>query len=311
MSEITHHDITLASGAVAHYVACGPVDAAPVMLLHGGLPGSSGWAGWRFMLPALGAAGLRVYAPDRPGFGAADIRPEHWPVRGFISWAEFVEDFADALDLDRFCLGGNSQGTQTGAYVAARNPDRIERMIMVACGGLNPVLDIPAEQLTAGVPFPVWDGTEESMRSMLTTIVYRTEALDDDLIRARNAAALRQRESFSAAAAYNRRAATEPSIRQALRLSGHLDELTIPTLYLYGRQDVLGPVENAYLQEDRLPHVQFLYPDQCGHQGQTDQPELFNSVFTEFFTTGSLSRDTAERAGISRRRAEQPWAVTS
>ena len=311
MVEIAHHNVTLASGAVAHYVACGPSGGSPVILLHGGLPGSSGWAGWRFMLPALGDVGLRVYAPDRPGFGDADTRPEHWPVRGFLSWAEFVEDFADALGLDRFCLGGNSQGTQTGAYVAVRNPDRIARMIMVACGGLNPVLDIPADQLTPGVPFPVWDGSEESMRSMLTTIVYRTSALDDDLIRTRNTAALRQREAFDAAAAYNRRAATDPNIRQALRLTGHLDELRIPTLYLYGRQDVLGPVANAYLQEDRLPHVQFLYPDECGHQGQTDQPELFNAVFTEFFTTGVLTRGTAERAGISRRRPEQPWAVAS
>jgi pimeloyl-ACP methyl ester carboxylesterase len=193
--------------------------------------------------------------------------------------------------------------------VAVRNPDRIERMAMVACGGLNPVLDIPEAELAAGVPFPMWDGTEESMREMLTTIVYRTEALDDDLIRARTEAAVRQREAFAAAVAYNRRVTTDPTIRQALRLTGHLDQLTMPMIYLYGQQDVLGPVANAYLQEDRLPSVQFLYPDQCGHQGQTDQPEMFNTVFTEFFTAGSLTRATAEWAGISRRRPEQPWAV--
>ena len=68
--------------------------------------------------------------------------------------------------------------------------------------------------------------------------------------------------------------------------------------------DVLGPVENAHLQEDRLPNVQFLYPDECGHQGQTDQPELFNQVFTEFFSSGSLTRPTAAQAGISTRRPE-------
>ena len=80
-------------------------------------------------------------------------------------------------------------------------------------------------------------------------------------------------------------------------------------IYLYGRQDVLGPVENAYLQEDRLPNIQFLYPDECGHQGQTDQPELFNQVFAEFFRDGSLSRATATRAGLSTRRPELPGIV--
>ncbi len=301
---VTECDVTLASGAVAHFAAAGPVNGPPVVLLHGGLPGSSGWAGWRFMLPALGAAGFRVYAPDRPGFGQADTRQQHWPVRGFLSWTDFVQEFTEALGLTRFQLGGNSQGTQTGAYFAARFPERVERMIMVACGGFNPVLDIPAESLKAGVAFPQWDGTRDSMREMLETIVYRTEALTDDLLTRRNEAALVQRESFGAAAAWNRRALVEPSLQQAHRLSGHLDQLTIPMLYLYGRQDVLGPVENAYLQEDRLPNVQFLYPDECGHQGQTDQPEMFNACFREFFSTGSLTRETADWAGISQRRAE-------
>jgi pimeloyl-ACP methyl ester carboxylesterase len=301
--------VDLRTGARAHYVVAGPEDGAPVVLLHGGLPGSSGAAGFRFMIPALAAEGFRVYAPDRPGFGQADTRPEHWPVRGFLSWAEFVEDFVDAIGLDRFCLGGNSQGTQTGAYYAVRNPERVERMVLVACGGLNPTLDIPAEQLASGVAFPQWDGTPDSMREMLTTIVHRTEALDDHLIAERNRAAVSQRDSFAAAVAWNARALADESFGQAHRLTGHLDRLAIPMVYLYGRQDVLGPVENAYLQEDRLPNVQFFYPDDCGHQGQTDQPEMFNQVFAEFFRDGSVSRHTAEWAGISTRRPELPGIV--
>ena len=301
--------VELRTGAVAHYVEAGPADGPPVMLLHGGLPGSSGAAGWRFMLPALGAAGFHVVAPDRPGFGRADTRPEHRPTRGVLSWGAFVRDFADALGWDRFSLGGNSQGAQSAAYFAVQNPERVERLALIACGGFNPTFDITPDQLLPGVPFPVWDGTEESMRDMLTTIVFRTEALSDDLVRMRNESALAQRESLAAASAWNARALADPGIGQAHRLLGHLDRLTVPIIYLYGRQDVLSPVENAYLQEDLLPNVQFLYPDQCGHQAQTDQPELLNTAFAEFFAEGSLTRETADRAGISTRRPELPWAV--
>lgn len=301
--------VELRTGAVAHYVEAGPADGPRVMLLHGGLPGSSGAAGWRFMLPALGAAGFHVVAPDRPGFGRADTRPEHHPLRGFLSWSEFVRDFADALGWDSFSIGGNSQGAQTAAYFAVHNPERVERLALIACGGFNPTFDIAREQLLPGVPFPVWDGTEASMRDMLTTIVFRTEALSDDLVRMRNESALAQRESLAAASAWNARALTDPQIGQAHRLIGHLDRLTIPIVYLYGRQDVLSPVENAYLQEDLLPNVQFLYPDRCGHQAQTDQPELLNAAFAELFAEGSLTRATADAAGISRRRPELPWAV--
>ena len=88
-----------------------------------------------------------------------------------------------------------------------------------------------------------------------------------------------------------------------------MDRLTIPAIYLYGKQDVLSPVENGYLQEDVLPSVQFFYPDNCGHQGQTDQPGVFNQALLEFFKYGKVSMETAEWAGISTRRPPIPHLV--
>lgn len=309
MTAWSHETVELRTGAVASYAVAGPQDGAPVMLLHGGLPGSSGTAGWRFMLPVLGEAGFRVYAPDRPGFGQADTRPEHRPVRGFLSWAEYVRDLADALGLDRFQLGGNSQGAQTAAYFAVQNPERVERLALIACGGWNPYLGIPASSLLPGVPFPKFEGTEDSMRSMLTTIVHRKDTIDDALVAQRTRDANAQAESLAAADAWNRRALTDPHIGQSQRLLGHLDQLTCPIVYAYGRQDVLSPVENAYLQEDLLTNMQFFYPDDCGHQAQTDQPDIINRLFAEFLAEGSVTRETATLAGISTRRPEHPWAV--
>ena len=111
-------------------------------------------------------------------------------------------------------------------------------------------------------------------------------------------------DSNKAAGAFNSRAATDPNVKQLLNREGRLDKITVPTIYLYGRQDVLGPVENAYLQEDKLPNVQMFYPDECGHQGQSDQPDMFNQVFLEFFRDGKVSRKTADWAGVSKRRPE-------
>jgi len=309
MTAWSHETVELRTGAVASYAVAGPQDGAPVMLLHGGLPGSSGTAGWRFMLPVLGEAGFRVYAPDRPGFGQADTRPEHRPVRGFLSWAEYVRDLADTLGLDRFQLGGNSQGAQTAAYFAVQNPERVERLALIACGGWNAYLGIPASSLLPGVPFPKFEGTEESMRSMLTTIVHRKDTIDDALVAQRTRDANAQAESLAAAEAWNRRALSDPHIGQSQRLLGHLDQLTCPIIYAYGRQDVLSPVENAYLQEDLLTNMQFFYPDDCGHQAQTDQPEIINRLFAEFLAEGSVTREAAELAGISARRPEHAWAV--
>jgi 2-hydroxy-6-oxonona-2,4-dienedioate hydrolase len=96
----------------------------------------------------------------------------------------------------------------------------------------------------------------------------------------------------------------------ALSTRGRINNLRTPGICLYGRNDIILPTEDlGYKVEDGLPNVQFFYPEDCGHQGQTDQPELFTAVFTEFFRDGKVSRGTADRAGISTRRAELPDLV--
>ncbi len=302
--------VRLASGARAHYVTAGE-DGPPVILLHGGIVGSSGTAGWRFMAPFLAQNGFRVYCPDQPGFGLADTREEFWPRLGTISHVEFIKEFADALCLDRFFLAGNSMGATNTAQFAINYPERIIRMALIATG--MPDLVDPSRV----VPGPVnlmemmnkFDYTPQGMKALMEPIIYRKEAIGEDLLEMRTRSAILQKESNNALRESRQRIANDPNLAQKVRLKGRLDQLTIPTIYLYGRQDVLSPVENAYLQEDALPNIQFFYPDQCGHQGQTDQPEMFNQVFLEFFRDGKVSRKTADWAGVSKRRPELPHLV--
>src|SRR5260370_41641633 len=71
--------VRLSDGSKAHYVTSGETGPA-IILLHGGIVGSSGTAGWRFMAPFLRANGFRVHCPDQPAFRRADTRPDYHPV---------------------------------------------------------------------------------------------------------------------------------------------------------------------------------------------------------------------------------------
>ncbi|MGE3301843.1 MAG: alpha/beta fold hydrolase [Hyphomonadaceae bacterium] len=302
--------VTLADGAKAHYSAAGE-SGPPVILLHGGIPGSSGTAGWRFMLPFLGANGFRAYAPDRPGFGLADTREAFWPHRGVMSWVKFIDDFATALNLRDFFIAGNSQGAQCTSYYVAYHPERVRAFALIATASFSQenVLGVDPAKNEKGIAMPPFDGSEASMRTLMNTIIYRQEAISDDLLTMRTMAANNQAQAFAAAAKWNSEAVRDPNRAHLLDLRGKLDRVTIPGIYLYGRQDVLGPVANAYLQEEKLPNLQLFYPDECGHQGQTDQPDMFNQVFLEFFRDGRVSRKTADWAGVSKRRAEHAHLV--
>lgn len=295
--------VRLANGARAHYVTAGDKGPA-VILLHGGIAGSSGLAGFRFLLPFLGQHGFRVYAPDRPGFGLADTRPEFWPRQGFLSWAEFVKDFADALCLDQFFLSGNSNGSQTAVYFAINHPERVIRMPLIGTAGFNTTMGIDPSKVKPGIRLPGFEGTEASMQALMESIIYRKSAISPDLIKMRVAQAALQTESLASAREFMRDHAGEPNYEQQLNLKGRLDKLTIPIIYLFGNNDTFAGVENAYLQEDVLPNFQFFYVDECGHQAQTDQPEIINQAFLEFLRDGIVSRVTADRAGVSKRRPE-------
>jgi 2-hydroxy-6-oxonona-2,4-dienedioate hydrolase len=297
--------VRLANGERAHYMTAG--DSGPaVVLLHGGIPGSSGLAGWRLLAPLLAQAGFRVYCPDQPGFGLSDPSPQYWPVYGPYSHINFLERFVEALCLDEFFLSGNSMGCINTSHYVVRYPHRVKKFILIA-GPVGDLISFGTTDLKADVG---WDGTRETMKKMMNSIIHHPEAITDDLLEMRMRSADVHRDSWIAWQKATVRGEVPPDIAIAMSTKNRLDRLEIPALCLYGKNDVILPVhELGHRVEDALPRVQFFYPDDCGHQGQTDQPELFAQVFTEFFRDGRVSRETADRAGVSDRRPEIPGLV--
>jgi pimeloyl-ACP methyl ester carboxylesterase len=259
------------------------------------------------MAPYLGAAGFRVYCPDMPAFGLADSRREYWPT-GLDSFVDLIGEFVDTLCLDQFHIAGNSMGCMNTVNYMVSHPERVLSFALIA-GDIGDVVPADVDKPRSSVQVAGYDGTAESMRAMMSAIIYRGDAVSDELIEMRQSAALRHREAhrqfWPTLLQYGRRLPwASENLAAKLSTKGRIDRLDIPGIYLYGRQDVLNPVEWGFEQEKVLPKVQFFYPDECGHQGQTDRPDLFNSVFQEFFSTGRVSRATADAAGVSPHRPE-------
>jgi 2-hydroxy-6-oxonona-2,4-dienedioate hydrolase len=296
----------LGNGEKAHYMTAGETGPA-VILLHGGIPGSSGTAGWRFMAPFLGAHGFRVYCPDQPGFGLSDTRPEYHPVNGVLDHVDFVNRFADAMCLEDFFISGNSMGCITTAHYVVRYPHRVRAFVLIAGFiGDHYIMDIEEELRT-----PVAQTSDSGqMKDMMTGIIRNKAAITPELIEMRTLAAERNTESWEKWHRANNFRQISHDVELALSTKNRIDRLDTPGIYMYGLNDVILPHDPiGWAQEDLLPRIQFFYPDDCGHQGQTDQPELFNQVFLEFFRDGHVSRATADRAGVSTRRPELPNLV--
>ncbi|MFC5289938.1 alpha/beta fold hydrolase [Actinokineospora guangxiensis] len=86
---------------------------------------------------AASAVGLRVIAPERPGFGLSDPFPGH-TVAG---WADDAEQLLDHLGVPGVAVVGGSGGGPFAVAVAALLPHRVSALALVASGVPGPALN--------------------------------------------------------------------------------------------------------------------------------------------------------------------------
>ncbi|MBP3973066.1 alpha/beta fold hydrolase [Pseudoxanthomonas spadix] len=276
----------LANGVRTHYSWAG-TEGPVVILCHGGGPGSSGEAGWRFMLPALAKAGFRVFAPDQISMGLTDARPHAWPVLGHQSLVDHVRDFIDALCLDDVHMVGNSQGAYVAAKYAIDHPEKVRKCFFIGSATIAMSMGLPRPDGGNNAAFQAlvsYDFTEEAMRRFLVAIISDPSKVSDNLVRSRHEAANRPgiRESLQAFHAYQERMRNDPKLWDRFSLIDSLPKLKVPSKFIWGVDDSFAPVQMGHELEKLLPNIPFEYIAGAGHQCQTDQPELVNNMVIDF-----------------------------
>jgi pimeloyl-ACP methyl ester carboxylesterase len=108
-----------ARGVRFHVTESGPENGRPVLALHG-WP-QHHWA-YRDLL-ADPPAGLRIIAPDLPGYGWSGPAPHRWAKEDVAS---DVLALLDALGLGRVLLVGHDWGGYVGYLLVLRAPERID-----------------------------------------------------------------------------------------------------------------------------------------------------------------------------------------
>ena len=102
-----------------HVTEAGPPDGRPVLALHG-WP-QHHWE-WRDLL-ADPPPGLRIIAPDLPGYGWSGPAPHKWAKDDI---ATDVLALIDALGLDRVLLVAHDWGAYAGWLMVLREPERFD-----------------------------------------------------------------------------------------------------------------------------------------------------------------------------------------
>jgi pimeloyl-ACP methyl ester carboxylesterase len=265
-----------------HEVAyCSAGSDGPVLVLLHGLAGCS--AGWAGLADRLGDR-YRLIAPDLLGHGQTAKPRGDYSVGAY---ATGVRDLLDVLGVERATLVGHSFGGGVAMQLAYLGPERAERLVLVASGGLgdevSPLLRTISLPLSEFVlPLVMLTGVRDAasvLRALLRRIGLRTDPVVEEVLATYGRLTDRQAqrafvETIRASIDWNGQRA---SARDRIRLAAEL-----PTLIVWGTHDRVIPVEHARATHAAIPGSRLELFEGAGHFLPVEHPRRLAALLDEF-----------------------------
>jgi 2-hydroxy-6-oxonona-2,4-dienedioate hydrolase len=272
-----------------------------VLFLHGGPNSGSTWAPLVSHLD-----GLRCLLVDRPGTGLSGPLPRPLTVTTAATFADgFVADVLDALAIERAHVVASSFGGYLALRSAAASPERVDRMVQMACPAFAPgMLTPPFMRLLSLRAWRWWLGilppTEGAARAIFRQIGHGA-SLDADLIAPelfdwylalqRHTDTMKHEVAMIASAVRWRRGFDAGLTLRADELAS----ITTPTAFLWGADDTFGGREVAEALVAAMPDATLeLVPD-SGHLPWLDDP----TRAARFVADHLAARTTSDPASVA------------
>ncbi|HWK26802.1 MAG TPA: alpha/beta hydrolase [Solirubrobacter sp.] len=266
-------------GRTVNYIDTG--GSGPALLFLHGLGGQ--WQNWLLNVPAF-MGRYRVIAPDLPGFGRSEMPAGRISIQGY---ARVIDQLCGLLGVSSVVVVGNSMGGFVGAELALAFSTRVRRLVLVSSAGIS------AENM--------WREPVMAVGRLMAVSAARGGALTLPVVtrpRLRRAAlqlVVRHPERISVPLATELVAAgpSAPGFVGGLEavisygFRERLPDIEVPALIVWGRNDILIPVADAY-EFQRLigARAQVEVFEDTGHLAMLERPSRFNALL-EAFSAGA------------------------
>jgi pimeloyl-ACP methyl ester carboxylesterase len=246
-------------GVRLHYLDTGGTGPV-VVLLHAGTGSSQVW---EHQLPAFTAAGYRVIAYDRRGYGPT-VALEGGPVS---TAADDLEALRQFLKIDRFHLVGTAAGGIVATDYALSFADRLRSLVIA-----NSLVGVQDEEyLELGRrlrPKPFGDMPPD----------FR------ELGPAYRAANPKGTERWLELERRSRTPGAKPVVQPSKNTVTFkaLESLRVPVLLITGEADLYTPPPALRLFAERIRGSEVLILHEVGHSAFWEQPETFNRAVLDF-----------------------------
>ncbi len=240
--EVSEHEARVMGHQIRYEVAG---EGEPVVLVHG-LSGSTRW--WTRNVPAI-AERHRVYLVDLPGFGAMRRLRRRFVLAEATAW---LSAWMETVGVNRTHLVGHSMGGYVCLRLAARSPEAVHRLVLVAPAG------VPAGRSMWGYFVPLLLAGRHATPSFLPLLVR-------DALRMGPVTLWRAARDLLA-----------EDVREDLR------SIEAPTLLLWGENDPLIPPAVGDLLREEIVDSRLLILEKAAHVPMFDRPDEFNAALLAF-----------------------------
>ncbi|KKU86709.1 MAG: hypothetical protein A2667_02915 [Candidatus Wildermuthbacteria bacterium RIFCSPHIGHO2_01_FULL_47_27] len=236
-----------------------------ILILHGWGSSAKRWEAVKQFLEKMGCS---VFVPDLPGFGESAEPECPWSVEDYAEW---VGQWAEKYGLARFCLAGHSFGGGVAAVFAAKYPEKVDKLILIAAA-------IKRRKTIKRHIFLVIGKTGGWVFSLpllsflyplFRKVLYKIIGVPDYLIAVSRSQVIK--ETFRKIVAED--------------LSLFLPRISAPTMLVWGDKDEATPLSDAHFIKQQLRNANLKIIQGAGHRLNFEAPEKVAEIIGEFLKT--------------------------
>lgn len=248
-------------------------EGEPIFLLHGSFSSLHTWEVWQKELSPY----YMTVALDFPGHGLTG--PDPLKRYSIQDYSELVLALAEKLNMEKFHLAGNSMGGAVALQVASTRPDKILTLNLIDASGAPAVktrtLDSTQTSARGGGAWvfkllenPVFSKVFLKCTPRFLFAMNMKEVYGDE-----SKIGLETTDRyFELMLRDGNRQATLDRLSSPRNSNIQFDQLTMPTLILWGAKDSWIPVSQGYALEKVIPGSNLIVFDQAGHVPMEEIP---------------------------------------
>ena len=278
-----HHRLTVSDGAVVHVAEAGV--GRPVLLVHGIALSAGVWSGQLRRLPRRG---LRVLAMDLRGHGRSGVGTGGL---AFDRVAADIAEVAEALGLSDVVVVGHSMGAMAVLRLLTTDPALAQGEGWVAAVALVATSARPA----AGRGIPGLRLALFASRPALAVAANLARLLSGPTLPDHEAADPIAAVTFAGqpdpgAVRFVRRVSAGVPARTTVELalrtvrldhSGGLASIAVPTVVVFGTDDLVTPPGHARSLAASIPGSELVELEGCGHEVMLERPDELEAVIAD------------------------------